>query len=1174
MQTTFDKLFRSCAMLVFLLCAGIQAFGQNATGAIKGVVKDQHDAVVTTAVVTATNKATGAVRRMNAGSDGIFALESLVPGDYEVKAEAQGFSTQIQNLSVEVGNTATANFSMVIGTVTQVVEVTSDAPVINTTDTVVGGVISRERIENLPLNGRSFLSVAMLEPGVNVTYTATSGAGNPNSFFQVSIGGAPNSMTFITVDGARVNDRITGGTSQNFSAETVQEFQISTLGFDLSTGTVSAGAVNIVSRTGTNNFHGSSFLFFRDHNMAAFPGFKRPTDPSALSVLCLNPRSEACGRLQDPFFVRRQYGATVGGPIKKDKLFFFGSYERTSQVGANVVTFSDPLTFGYNHVAQQPQDGDLSSARLDYTINQKHTAFLRGNIDSNDSIAGTGLESRWIASSNYAYQTQMGLTSVLRATLVNDFRFSYSYFRNRLRQPTLEECARVSGDPSFCFGIDGPQITFFGGLVTGTNVNVSQDRHPRTFQFTDNINWTKGSHRIRFGGNYELQNGHGSWNQNSHGTFAAIAPATVATQNPAIYAGLPASVKAGYTGPRPTFQELLALPMTGTLSIGLGDPGQPAPFRYSDILTNHNIRFYGQDAWQAFKGFTVNYGLGWSFETQTFYYDLPDLPTYLKPLLGNDLRGPQKQYKNFDPALGFAWALGNDQKTVLRSSVSLHHISGNVGFYALNQRILFGPAGNGLQPVTSAALQNPENAVPCNPLIANTCLNFSSSTNFTLGDMLNFLGTAKSLLQAGLPFKGNDLAVRGVELFKTVAGAQLLDAIYNSDSSRPPYTFQVDVGLQRELMRNLSVSADYVLRRGVGFGAGVSGFDQFFPDINRWNRFSGYTVSPTSGVATPGPRNPIIPACTALQNLLARTDPKAFAAAQCSNGPIQYGLPGILSTYQALNVKVDKRFSKGFQVSGAYALSRYWTLVTISSLDNFHDGHGISAGNPRHRFTGSGIWDLPNYKGGQKLMQAILNDWQLSAVIDMRSGTPTSVVLPGTLDIEGDGTFTFRLPGTTVSSFGYNIGVDGIRKLVAQYNGIVAAQKDTPLAAIPAGKQRDAIGTALPYIILPDKFSNSDSFLSHDVRVQRAIKIRENVKLNLIAEGFNIFNIANLTGYSGTLDAYIRPTATRNATTGVITITAPGRNPVFNFGQPTGRVSPIFGTGGPRAFQLAARISF
>lgn len=1152
-----------CILMALVPGYSLVAHAQNATGAISGTVKDQNDAVISKAVVTATNKATGAARRVNAGSDGIFVFENLQPGAYELKVEAQGFSSQVQNLTVTVGTTTTGNFSMEIGAVTQVVDVTTDAPVINTTDTVVGGVVNRQRIENLPLNGRSFLSVAALEPGVGITYVPTSGPGNVNNYFQVSIGGAPQSMTFISVDGARVNDRITGGTSQNFSAETVEEFQISTLGFDLSTGTISAGAVNIVSRTGSNTLHGSGFLFFRDHNLAAFPGFKRPTDPTALSPLCLDPSSAGCGKLKDPFFVRKQYGATIGGPIKKDRLFFFGNYERNDQVGANTVSFTDPVVFGFNHIAKQPQSGHLAGLRFDYSANQKHNAFLRANLDNNKGISGTGLESRWITSDNFAYQTQMGVTSVFTAKLINDFRFSYSYFRNRLRQPTQAECEDISGDPSLCFGIDGPQITFFGGLVTGTNQNVSQDRHPRTYQFTDNVNWTKGAHRIRFGGNYELQNAHGSWNQNSHGTFAAFSPASVAASTApgaaALYAALPASLKPGWTGPRPTFQELLQLPMTGTLTIGLGDPGQPAPYRYNEVLNNHNIRFYGQDAWQIFSGFTLNYGLAWSYESNVFYHDLPDLPKYLAPLVGNNLKGPEKQYKNFDPAVGFAWAMGKDQKTVLRSSVSLHHISGNVGFYSLNQRILFGPAGNGLQPVSGSALPNPEGA-------PGSLLNFSVPTGFTIGDMLNYLGTATSLLQSGLPFNGKDLSIKGVEIFKTIAGPQLLDAIYNSDSSKPPYTFQIDVGLQREVMHNLSISADYVMRRGVGFGAGVSGFDQFFPDVNRWNRFFGYNLS-AAGTATliqpvPGvTRNPIIPQCTPAQSALSRTNPTAFAAAQCSLGPIQYGLPGILSRYQALQIKVDQRFTHGVQFTGSYALSRYWTLVSISSLDKLYDGHGISGANPRHRFTASGIWDLPHYNGGQRLLRGILNDWQISTVMEMRTGSPTSVTL-GTLDVEGDGTFVFRLPGTTVSSFGYKIGEDGIRKLVAQYNGTKAA----PQNALPKDitrAQRDAIGTPLPYVVLPDHFAFNDSFLSHDLRITRSIPIRERVKLNLIAEGFNIFNIANLTGFSGTLDAYIRPTAT-----------APGRNPTFNFGQPTGRVNPIFGTGGPRAFQLAARISF
>jgi hypothetical protein len=207
----------------------------------------------------------------------------------------------------------------------------------------------------------------------------------------------------------------------------------------------------------------------------------------------------------------------------------------------------------------------------------------------------------------------------------------------------------------------------------------------------------------------------------------------------------------------------------------------------------------------------------------------------------------------------------------------------------------------------------------------------------------------------------------------------------------------------------------------------------------------------------------------------------------------------------------------------------------------------------------------------------------------MQSGTPTSVTLPGTLDIDGDGTFVNRLSGTGVSSFGYNLNADDIRSLVAKYNASIPAAPTVLLRDVTAA-QRDALGTALPFIILPDDFSNSDSFLTHDLRVARSIPFTEKVKLQLIAEGFNIFNIANLNGFSGTLNAVGR--VTLDPTTGLLKPpTLPnGAIPIgqgfdcsgpraafacgLTFGQPTGRVSPIFGSGGPRAFQLAARLSF
>src|SRR5262245_21348570 len=343
------------------------------------------------------------------------------------------------------------------------------------------------------------------------------------------------------------------------------------------------------------------------------------------------------------------------------------------------------------------------------------------------------------------------------------------------------------------------------------------------------------------------------------------------------------------------------------------------------------------------------------------------------------------------------------------------------------------------------------------------------------------------------------------------------------------------------------------------------------PSEGRSKKTSSSSSPTTNGVTRSAPAHSHFPNRFSSDTATSRNNPRraiwpasgwTIPKAQCSNGLIQYGLPGILSRYSALQVKVDKRFSDNFQFTGAYALSRYTTFSSITNNNNLYEGLGVSGANPRHRFTFSGIWDLPKFKGDRRFLRGLLNGWQLSTLMEMRAGNPVSVTLPGSLDIDGDGTFTFRLPGTKVSSFGHDLNADDIRKLVDQYNATFPAPKDTPLTRIPVGPQRDAVGTALPYIILPPRFQNDDGFLAHDLRVTRSIRITEKVRLKLIGEGFNIFNIANLTGYSGTLDAYVRPVGP-SATN---PHGAPGSNPDFTFGQPTGRSSPTFATGAPRAF--------
>src|SRR5215468_10668338 len=303
---------RLLILSLFTLFLPHLTLAQATNGSVRGTVTDQNGAALSRATVAVKNAATGFERRLTAGDEGTYLADNLPPGEYEILAEAQGFQRQLKRVTVQTGNSVETNFSMTVGASNETVVVTSDVGQVNTSDYKVDGVITRERIENLPLNGRSFLSLASLEPGVDVSFNANPGAGGPNNYFRVSIAGSAQSLTRISVDGATVNDRVTGGTAQNFSQETVQEFQITTFNFDLSVGNTSSGAVNIVSRTGGNQFHGSGFYFFRDHDVPPYPPDKRRDEPTQFRHDRSRPALRE--RLIHPFLGQRNTGKKKGGP--------------------------------------------------------------------------------------------------------------------------------------------------------------------------------------------------------------------------------------------------------------------------------------------------------------------------------------------------------------------------------------------------------------------------------------------------------------------------------------------------------------------------------------------------------------------------------------------------------------------------------------------------------------------------------------------------------------------------------------------------------------------------------------------------------------------------------------------------------------------------------------------
>ncbi|MGD1091894.1 MAG: carboxypeptidase-like regulatory domain-containing protein, partial [Bryobacteraceae bacterium] len=292
-----STLLLACAIVL----ASLTATAQSPTGIISGTVTDSSGAVVPNATITVTNKGTGAARTMQSNEAGVFSAPALEPGEYEVRAESTGFSTTVRSAQVQAGNTITVNMSMNVGAATEVVTVEAASAQINFESNTIQGVIARNTIQDIPLNGRSYLYLASLEPGVSMV------AGSPsqyNGIFTVSILGGISGRTLITLDGANIDDSVQGGSSMNFSQEVVQEFQMQALNSDLSTGITGSGAINVVTRSGSNDFHGGAYFFYRDHNMAAYPGLERqPLFPN-------------------PFFARRNPGFSLGGPIKKDKLFF------------------------------------------------------------------------------------------------------------------------------------------------------------------------------------------------------------------------------------------------------------------------------------------------------------------------------------------------------------------------------------------------------------------------------------------------------------------------------------------------------------------------------------------------------------------------------------------------------------------------------------------------------------------------------------------------------------------------------------------------------------------------------------------------------------------------------------------------------------------------------------
>jgi hypothetical protein len=1116
MHTKFKLLVLSVTLLTLAARTTLPVMAQNPTGSIRGTVTDQSGAIIQNAAVTVTNKATGDARKVTTGSDGIFGVENLLPGEYEVKIEAPNFATQTSTLVVQTGSTTTGDAQLRAGKVGEVVDVVAEAPIIDKQNYKIDGVISRQKIDALPLNGRNFLQLALLEPGVGVS---TSAPGNANSLFNVSIGGADSALTRLTVDGGSILDPVTGGAAQNFSTESIQEFQISTFSFDLSTGVTSVGAINIVSRTGSNSVHGNAFLFYRDHSFAAIPTFFRPAATF------------------DPFFRRYQYGGSLGGPIKKDKAFFFGNFERLDQTSAESAFITGaPVLAQFNSTFTSPYKGYLLNLRGDFKISDKNSLFARFSRDDNHAFAPNGtnrLPSNWRANRNKDNNMQGGLTTVFTQNIVNDVRFNYQRINNVSDIPSESDCPSAL---RACLGARGVQIQVNNSnLVLGNETNAPQNRILDRYQTNDNLNWQKGSHRLRFGGEWEHNYGKGSWGffdpalivlhdprdieATNAGLFAAAAAApepfrTLIRTNLAI--PIPASLQSGSSLPI-SLSDILGLSFIAGVA-GVGDKVQPPSFHQSIARQSNRYRFYGQDSWLMKPGFTLSYGMSYQYETNLGNHDL-DHPQLLSAFI--PLGRSKKDKNNFAPSAGFAWDIKNDGKTVIRGGAGIYFDT--ILFVTrLLERPLLGPAGDGRLSIPTAFFVNPINftRLPALPGALAVFNFYSAAINPAVGQGLNIQnnltipGTPPSTLPS--KFTGQNLldalavqvpalqgtlnagAAAGFSSIQFVKASQLPGTLLDPNLETP-YSEQFTIGVQRQLGNTMAISADFVQRNRVhntqGLGAAI--------DYNHFNR------SAARG-------GPVLPRCTAAQAV----NPTAI----CANGPIFIINSVDRNRYRALLVKVDKRFSNRYQFTASYALSSLTGYFlrggTPEDADAWFKTNGPLGNDQKHRFTFSGVVSLPW-------------NFQASLIAVYASRGPFNARLGGTVDLDGDGQGGDTLPGLKINDLGRGTSKEELFRLVNDFNANVA----TPS------------GGVIRTVTLPTSFEFGDNFQSHDVRFSKIFKFKERYSVEGIFEVFNIFNIANLAGYSTTIGT--------------------------NFGQPTLRLGQGgFGTGAPRAIQFAGRFSF
>src|SRR5881296_426533 len=479
--------------LTYLLLGGIallslgsgNAFAQaTASGTIQGTVTDKSGAVVSDAQVVAKSKATDSTRTTTTSDTGYYSFELLPVGFYTVMVSKTGFAGVAQTIEILIGQTATVNVELKTGSMSEVIEVTSEAPLVDQAKTSVSQTITPTEVQELPMVGRDVANLAYLAPGVKSTdsYDPTK-----NRYAILSVNGAGGRNVNVTVNGVDNKDNTVGGPVMQLPLEAVEEFQISTQRFSAENGRSEGAAINMITKQGTNNYHGSVFGYFRDTSLNT-----DEKDPTGTGPTPAHPDGTIPSH---PDYTRQQFGGSVGGPLRKNKLFGFFAIEREREHQAQAEDFKSftelTLAKGAGLAAQpsatipRPFFETRYNGRMDFVTNSKNNVYLSYNSQVNDSLNdqsdGTGDLTNGNFTKNHLILSNLTWNSILSNTTVNQFTFGYQYWNNLIAS-----------------SISAPLVTFPNASF-GTNINVPQQSFQKKWQFKDDISKTVGHHTFKGG---------------------------------------------------------------------------------------------------------------------------------------------------------------------------------------------------------------------------------------------------------------------------------------------------------------------------------------------------------------------------------------------------------------------------------------------------------------------------------------------------------------------------------------------------------------------------------------------------------------------------------------------------------------------------------------------------